>query len=120
MLLVKLQLIFSSHLNHTSCGRSPSCFTCFSTAFLITDPLYCVFQMYLSAKEKAEEQRTILERQKHLEEVLRQKRETEAKARSESITDQEMVDSIFGFLPPIIGGQEGQAPVGFEVWEPNV
>lgn len=76
--------------------------------------------MYLSAKEKEEEQRAILERQKHLEEVLRQKRETEAKARSESITDQEMVDSIFGFLPPIIGGQEGQAPVGFEVWEPKV
>uniref|UniRef100_A0AAQ6I9S3 Uncharacterized protein n=1 Tax=Anabas testudineus TaxID=64144 RepID=A0AAQ6I9S3_ANATE len=56
-------------------------------------------------------------RQKHLEEVLRQKRETEAKARSESITDQEMVDNIFGFLPPIIGGQEGQAPVGFENFE---
>ncbi|XP_026199603.1 unconventional myosin-VIIb [Anabas testudineus] len=73
--------------------------------------------MYLSAKEKEEEQRVILERQKHLEEVLRQKRETEAKARSESITDQEMVDNIFGFLPPIIGGQEGQAPVGFENFE---
>uniref|UniRef100_A0A7N8Y3F7 Unconventional myosin-VIIa-like n=1 Tax=Mastacembelus armatus TaxID=205130 RepID=A0A7N8Y3F7_9TELE len=45
------------------------------------------------------------------------------KARSESIlviftiTDQEMVDSIFGFLPTIIGGQEGQAPVGFENFE---
>uniref|UniRef100_A0AAQ6I8T5 Uncharacterized protein n=1 Tax=Anabas testudineus TaxID=64144 RepID=A0AAQ6I8T5_ANATE len=68
-------------------------------------------------KKKEEEQRVILERQKHLEEVLRQKRETEAKARSESITDQEMVDNIFGFLPPIIGGQEGQAPVGFENFE---
>ncbi|XP_071343259.1 unconventional myosin-VIIa isoform X2 [Trachinotus anak] len=73
--------------------------------------------MYLSAKEKEEEQRTILERQRHLEEVLRQKRETEAKAQSESITDQEMVDTIFGFLPPIIGGQEGKAPVGFENFE---
>lgn len=76
--------------------------------------------MYLSAKEKEEEQRVILERQKHMEEVLRQKREMEAKAQSESITDQEMVDSIFGFLPPIVGGQEGQAPVGFEVWELNM
>ncbi|XP_039985647.1 unconventional myosin-VIIa isoform X1 [Xiphias gladius] len=73
--------------------------------------------MYLSAKEKEEEQRAILERQKHLEEVLRQKKEMEAKAQSESITDQEMVDSIFGFLPTVIGGQEGQAPVGFENFE---
>uniref|UniRef100_A0A803W1T9 Myosin VIIB n=1 Tax=Ficedula albicollis TaxID=59894 RepID=A0A803W1T9_FICAL len=30
------------------------------------------------------------------------------------ISDQEMVDKIFGFLPSVIGGQEGQAPVGFE------
>uniref|UniRef100_A0A3Q3K2W2 Uncharacterized protein n=1 Tax=Monopterus albus TaxID=43700 RepID=A0A3Q3K2W2_MONAL len=72
------------------------------------------FQMYLSAKEREEEQRAILEKQKHLEEVLRQKKEMEARAHADSITDQEMVDSIFGFLPTIIGGQEGQAPVGFE------
>lgn len=72
--------------------------------------------MRLSAKQRAEEQRAILEKQKHLEEVLRQKRELENKANAESITDQEMVDSIFDFLPPIVvGGQEGQAPVGFEV-----
>ena len=76
--------------------------------------------MYLSAKEKEEEERLILERQKHLEEVLRQKKVMEAKAQSESITDQEMVDSIFGFLPAVVGGQEGQAPVGFEVWELKV
>lgn len=31
------------------------------------------------------------------------------------ISDQEMVDKIFGFLPSMIGGQEGQAPLGFEV-----
>uniref|UniRef100_A0A803Y673 Myosin VIIB n=1 Tax=Meleagris gallopavo TaxID=9103 RepID=A0A803Y673_MELGA len=30
------------------------------------------------------------------------------------ISDQEMVDKIFGFLPSMIGGQEGQAPLGFE------
>lgn len=76
--------------------------------------------MYLSAKEKEDERRAALQRQKRLEEVLRQKREMEAKARSESITDQEMVDSIFGFLPEVIGGQEGQAPVGFEVSASNV
>nr|XP_020465549.1 unconventional myosin-VIIa-like [Monopterus albus] len=73
--------------------------------------------MYLSAKEREEEQRAILEKQKHLEEVLRQKKEMEARAHADSITDQEMVDSIFGFLPTIIGGQEGQAPVGFENFE---
>lgn len=70
--------------------------------------------MYLSAKEKEEEQRAILEKQKQWEEVLRQRRrELEAEAQSESITDQEMVDSIFDFLPTVVGGQEGQAPVGF-------
>lgn len=71
--------------------------------------------MYLSAKQKEEEQRANLERQIKLEEVLRQAEAREAKARSESITDQEMVDSIFDFLPIIVGGQEGQAPAGFEV-----
>uniref|UniRef100_A0A8C8AIM8 Myosin VIIB n=1 Tax=Otus sunia TaxID=257818 RepID=A0A8C8AIM8_9STRI len=30
------------------------------------------------------------------------------------LSDQEMVDKIFGFLPSMIGGQEGQAPLGFE------
>lgn len=74
--------------------------------------------MYLSAKEREEEQRAILAKQQHLEEVLRQKREMEAKSQADNITDQEMVDTIFGFLPNIVGGQEGQAPVGFEVWEP--
>uniref|UniRef100_A0A8C0J2G7 Myosin VIIB n=1 Tax=Chelonoidis abingdonii TaxID=106734 RepID=A0A8C0J2G7_CHEAB len=29
-------------------------------------------------------------------------------------SDQEMVDKVFGFLPTVIGGQEGQAPLGFE------
>lgn len=36
------------------------------------------------------------------------------------ISDQEMVDKIFGFLPSMIGGQEGQAPLGFEVWSCRV
>uniref|UniRef100_A0A3Q0RIT2 Myosin VIIB n=1 Tax=Amphilophus citrinellus TaxID=61819 RepID=A0A3Q0RIT2_AMPCI len=79
-----------------------------------------LFQMYLSAKERQEEQRLMLEKQRRLEEVLSQKREMEAKAQSESITDQEMVDDMFDFLtfmPNTVGGQEGQAPVGYEVWE---
>ncbi|XP_019936002.2 unconventional myosin-VIIa [Paralichthys olivaceus] len=73
--------------------------------------------MYLSAKEKEEERRMILQRQRHLDEVLRQKKKMEEKAQSDSFTDQEMIDSIFGFLPTIIGGQEGEAPVGFENFE---
>uniref|UniRef100_A0AAQ5XKT1 Uncharacterized protein n=1 Tax=Amphiprion ocellaris TaxID=80972 RepID=A0AAQ5XKT1_AMPOC len=73
--------------------------------------------MYLSAKEKEEERRLALQRQKHLEEVLRKKREEEEKAQSAAISAEDIVDDIFGFLPSIVGGQEGQAPVGFEVQE---
>lgn len=62
--------------------------------------------MFLSAKQKEEEQRLILERQAYLEEVLRQSREAEAKAQADAITDQEIVDSFFNFLPPISAGQE--------------
>lgn len=71
---------------------------------------------YLSEKDKEAEQRAIWEKQQYLEEVLRQKREKEAKDQAEAITDQEMVDRMFEFLPPE-GSQEGQAPVGFEKFE---
>uniref|UniRef100_H3D8C8 Myosin VIIBa n=1 Tax=Tetraodon nigroviridis TaxID=99883 RepID=H3D8C8_TETNG len=63
-------------------------------------------QMFLSAKQKEEEQRLLLERQAYLEEVLRQARETEAKARADAITDQEIVDSFFDFLPVMSGERE--------------
>ncbi|KAM3619073.1 uncharacterized protein V6R79_002572 [Siganus canaliculatus] len=66
--------------------------------------------VHLSARQREEERRDILKKQKHLEEVLRQKREKEERAHQDSITDQEMVDSIFDFLPPLVGGQE--APDG--------
>ena len=33
----------------------------------------------------------------------------------DTITDTEMVEQVFGFLPSMIGGQEGQAPQRFEV-----
>ncbi|KAI4892023.1 hypothetical protein NFI96_034232 [Prochilodus magdalenae] len=68
----------------------------------------------LSLQERRAEELAALERQKKLEEVLRKKKEKEAAEQSESITDQEMVDNIFGFLPNMVGGQEGQAPTGFE------
>lgn len=62
--------------------------------------------MFLSAKQRQEEQRLLLERQAYLEEVLRKAKETEAKAQADAITDQEIVDSFFNFLPPISGGKE--------------
>ncbi|XP_068599325.1 unconventional myosin-VIIb [Brachionichthys hirsutus] len=72
--------------------------------------------MYLSAKQKEEERQAILAKQLHLEEILMQKRMMEARSHSDPITDQE-VDSIFDFLPDMARGQEGQAPVGFEIYE---
>uniref|UniRef100_A0A3Q3GXY4 Unconventional myosin-VIIa-like n=1 Tax=Labrus bergylta TaxID=56723 RepID=A0A3Q3GXY4_9LABR len=72
---------------------------------------------YLSAKDKEAEERALMEKQKNLEEVLRQKKEKETTAQTESITDQEMVERMFEFLPRIVGGQEGQAPVGYEKFE---
>ncbi|KAA0713123.1 Unconventional myosin-VIIa [Triplophysa tibetana] len=68
----------------------------------------------LSLQDRRAEELAVLERQKKLELVLRQKKEREAAEQLESITDQEMVDDIFGFLPSMVGGQEGQAPAGFE------
>ncbi|XP_051562758.1 unconventional myosin-VIIb-like [Myxocyprinus asiaticus] len=69
---------------------------------------------FLSLQERKAEEFAVLERQRKLEEVLRQKKEKEVAERLESINDQEMVDDIFGFLPSMVGGLEGQAPVGFE------
>lgn len=71
--------------------------------------------MHLSANQREEERRVILEKQKYLEEVLRKKREMEAKALSDSITDQEMVDNIFDFLPDEMTVHDGQVPAGFKV-----
>ncbi|KAI2663543.1 Unconventional myosin-VIIa [Labeo rohita] len=68
----------------------------------------------LSLQERQAAERAALERQKRLDEILRQQKEREAAEQLSNITDQEMVDDIFGFLPSMVGGQEGQAPVGFE------
>lgn len=73
--------------------------------------------MFLSAKQKEEEQRLMLERQAYLEEVLRQAKETEAKAQADAVTDQEIVDSFFDFLPLVSGGQENP---GLKVQQLNI
>uniref|UniRef100_A0A8C7GGL5 Unconventional myosin-VIIa-like n=1 Tax=Oncorhynchus kisutch TaxID=8019 RepID=A0A8C7GGL5_ONCKI len=59
-------------------------------------------------RDRREEELAALERQRRLNQVLQQKKEKEASTQSESITAQEMVDDIFGFLPNMVGGQEGQ------------
>lgn len=64
-------------------------------------------QKFLSVKQKQEEQQLVLERQAYLEEVLRQAKETEAKAQADAITDQEIVDSFFNFLPLVSGESPG-------------
>lgn len=74
-------------------------------------------QMFLSAKQREEEHQEMLIRQANLQEMLRRAREREEKSKAESITDQEMVDSFFGFLPllgqeePVAGGYEVRFPV---------
>lgn len=59
--------------------------------------------MYLSAKNREEERLAILEKQRLLDEAL--KKDTD-----DFITDQEMVDRIFGFLPIAVAGQEVRQP----------
>lgn len=68
--------------------------------------------MFLSAKQREEEHQAILLRQANLEEMLRRAKEREEKSSAESITDQEMVDSFFGFLPLL--GQEEPVAAGYE------
>ncbi|NWQ78989.1 MYO7B protein, partial [Columbina picui] len=70
---------------------------------------FCDFLFLLCLKEHL----AALERE---EAEARQRRNALANkpTNNDVISDQEMVDKIFGFLPSIIGGQEGQAPLGFE------
>ncbi|XP_052660758.1 unconventional myosin-VIIb isoform X2 [Harpia harpyja] len=72
-----------------------------------------MFARRIYQRMKREEHLTALERE---EAEARQRRNALANkpTNHEVISDQEMVDKIFGFLPSMIGGQEGQAPLGFE------
>lgn len=75
--------------------------SCFRTFFYLLLWILChavLLQMFLSAKQREEEQRALLEKQRYLQEVLR--RNQEARDQPDTITDQELVDSIFDFLPP--------------------
>uniref|UniRef100_A0A8C1R394 Myosin VIIBb n=1 Tax=Cyprinus carpio TaxID=7962 RepID=A0A8C1R394_CYPCA len=72
--------------------------------------MFCL--AFLTAQEKEAQERTALELQQRLEELLRKNEEA---AKSQVKDDEEMVENIFGFLPSAIVGQEGPAPEGFEV-----
>uniref|UniRef100_A0A8C8ACZ5 Myosin VIIB n=1 Tax=Otus sunia TaxID=257818 RepID=A0A8C8ACZ5_9STRI len=68
----------------------------------------CVIQAYargMFARQTYQRMKREVCSQIPCEHVVSMKRET---------THPKMVDKIFGFLPSMIGGQEGQAPLGFE------
>uniref|UniRef100_A0A8C5CYU8 Myosin VIIBa n=1 Tax=Gadus morhua TaxID=8049 RepID=A0A8C5CYU8_GADMO len=71
-------------------------------------------QGFLSAAERRAEELASLERQRRLNEALRRQREADAKAQDNPLSDHEMVDYMFQFLPPAGGDQEGQGPDGFK------
>uniref|UniRef100_A0A4W6DJT9 Myosin VIIBa n=1 Tax=Lates calcarifer TaxID=8187 RepID=A0A4W6DJT9_LATCA len=66
---------------------------------------------YLARKEWKRKKDAVILLQAHTRGVLARK------ALKKMKRDVKHLDNIFGFLPPIIGGQEGQAPVGFENFE---
>ncbi|XP_030351869.1 unconventional myosin-VIIb [Strigops habroptila] len=65
------------------------------------------------AMRSEKEHLAALEREQ-AEEIQRRNALANRSTNDDVISDQEMVDKIFGFLPSVIGGQEGQAPLGFE------
>uniref|UniRef100_A0A8C7NX38 Myosin VIIBb n=1 Tax=Oncorhynchus mykiss TaxID=8022 RepID=A0A8C7NX38_ONCMY len=71
--------------------------------------------VFLSAQERMARERSAAELQQRLEDVLSQSQE--AAAKPEPVSEQEMVETMFGFLPNrvAVGGREGPAPEGFEV-----
>uniref|UniRef100_A0A4W6DJI1 Myosin VIIBa n=1 Tax=Lates calcarifer TaxID=8187 RepID=A0A4W6DJI1_LATCA len=74
---------------------------------------------YLARKEWKRKKDAVILLQAHTRGVLARKALKKMKRDVSTIIKSitEHLDNIFGFLPPIIGGQEGQAPVGFENFE---
>ncbi|KPP79153.1 unconventional myosin-VIIa-like [Scleropages formosus] len=64
----------------------------------------------LSAQEREAQEQAAMELQRKLEEVLRQSQKEEENSKSETISEEKMLENIFRFLPPNVGGQEGSAP----------
>uniref|UniRef100_A0A8C4S7H9 Myosin VIIB n=1 Tax=Erpetoichthys calabaricus TaxID=27687 RepID=A0A8C4S7H9_ERPCA len=85
-----------------------------AAAILRKEVLYIfliIFCLHFFTSKSPKQLSTELERLRHKEAAMRNRI---ASSPSESMSDQEMVDNIFGFLPSMVGGQEGQAPLGFE------
>uniref|UniRef100_A0A8C5FNV0 Myosin VIIBa n=1 Tax=Gadus morhua TaxID=8049 RepID=A0A8C5FNV0_GADMO len=78
-----------------------------------TDVRWSRRRLLLKPFRRAEELAS-LERQRRLNEALRRQREADAKAQDNPLSDHEMVDYMFQFLPPAGGDQEGQGPDGFK------
>ncbi|EMP42626.1 Myosin-VIIb [Chelonia mydas] len=72
----------------------------------------------MRAKQEAmkleKEHLAILEREEEEEKQRKRNALSNKPPPYDAISDQEMVDKVFAFLPAVIGGQEGQAPLGFE------
>ncbi|NXS56892.1 MYO7B protein, partial [Brachypteracias leptosomus] len=109
------QAIFDFTIQHCTTRAGPHCHNTFvvvlhpsthsfqqSDVLVMSNQLLCLKE-HLAALEREEEEE-------------RQKRNALANkpTNHDVLSDQEMVDKIFGFLPSMIGGQEGQAPLGFE------
>ncbi|XP_069845597.1 unconventional myosin-VIIb [Dipodomys merriami] len=62
-------------------------------------------------QQKAQEPLAILDEEQRRPKPLPEKK---CKSIYDTITDTEMVEKVFGFLPSMIGGQEGPAPARFE------
>lgn len=67
------------------------------------------------AEERLAQEQTAQQLQRRLEKVLEEQQEE----KSRTVSDAKMVDSIFDFLPTVVGGQQGPAPQGFEVRPPD-
>ncbi|XP_064419068.1 unconventional myosin-VIIa [Latimeria chalumnae] len=68
------------------------------------------------AEQKQKEHLAILEQRDKESELQRQQEALLRKQEvvTDTVNDQEMLDKIFEFLPSVVGGQEGQSPLGFE------
>uniref|UniRef100_A0A8B9I0E5 Myosin VIIBb n=1 Tax=Astyanax mexicanus TaxID=7994 RepID=A0A8B9I0E5_ASTMX len=87
---------------------------------MLCTPLFTIRRILISltsnqpnSKHHKAQELADLERQRRLEEVLSQSQEEDTKTTKSEASDEE-IEGIFGFLPKVVGGQEGPAPEGFE------
>ncbi|XP_066533908.1 unconventional myosin-VIIa [Hoplias malabaricus] len=71
-------------------------------------------QAALSEQERQVPELVTLEQQRRLREMLSQSHADNISTKSEAASEEEMVESMFGFLPSAVGGQEGPPHVSFQ------